>query len=255
MSTYPASFASFCTSLAARQSPALIWYSRYGERIELSGRVLMNWVEKSTNFLVSQTEVNDEEGVYFAPVLHWRSVVLALSSLRAGAQISSIDNEPVAVIVYEPDQIPDPQLDALPAYAVAVDRSPLAMRFMGHLELFEQGSIEEVLDYCALVRSESDVLMSVPAPVSARVDEEETTQEVFWSRVCARANELPASEALAYALPAEASFDTPAEIVKCMETILAIMLTSRAVVICDPAANFSPSEIEPLLTAEQALVL
>ena len=255
MSTYPASYASFCTALSTRQSPALIWYSRYGERIELSGRVLMNWVEKSTNFLVSHTEVDDEEAIYFAPVLHWRSVILALASLRAGAQISSMDNEPVAVIVYEPDQIPEAQEDALSTYAVAVDRSPLAMRFMGHLELFEQGYIEEVLDYCALVRSESDALMSIPAPVTAWVDEEETTQETFWARVCARADELPASDALAFALPAEASFDTPAEILNCIEIILAIMLSSRAVVICDPAAEFSPSEIAPLLAAEQALAL
>lgn len=57
------SFTRIFDALAHVQTPALIWHARGGERIELSGRVFMNWVAKSANLLVNECEVTEESGV------------------------------------------------------------------------------------------------------------------------------------------------------------------------------------------------
>ena len=57
------SFTRIFDALARVQTPALIWHARGGERIELSGRVFMNWVAKSANLLVNECEVTEESGV------------------------------------------------------------------------------------------------------------------------------------------------------------------------------------------------
>ena len=53
----PASLNRFFEALSSVQTPALIWYSDNGERIELSGRVLMNWVNKTANLLIEECDL------------------------------------------------------------------------------------------------------------------------------------------------------------------------------------------------------
>ena len=79
-------------ALAAVQTPAIIWHSRGGERIELSGRVLMNWVDKSANLLLNECEVEEGSTLHIESDVHWRCVALCLAALRAGALLNS--NEP-----------------------------------------------------------------------------------------------------------------------------------------------------------------
>lgn len=67
--------------------PRLTWYGSDGERIELSGAVLVNWVTKTTNLLVE--EFDAEAGTVVATDLppHWRTLVWALATWRAGAEL------------------------------------------------------------------------------------------------------------------------------------------------------------------------
>ncbi|MEP7762922.1 TIGR03089 family protein [Sanguibacter sp. 25GB23B1] len=71
--------------------PRLTWYGPDGERIELSGAVLVNWVSKTTNLLVE--ELDAEAGTVVALDLppHWRTLVWALSAWQAGAEVRVVD--------------------------------------------------------------------------------------------------------------------------------------------------------------------
>lgn len=65
--------------------PRLTWYGPGGERVELSGHVLDNWVTKSTNLLVEEFEVGPGSTVVLDLPPHWRAVVWAFAVWRAGA--------------------------------------------------------------------------------------------------------------------------------------------------------------------------
>jgi uncharacterized protein (TIGR03089 family) len=65
--------------------PRLTWYGTGGERVELSGHVLDNWVTKSTNLLVEEFEVGPGSAVVLDLPPHWRTVVWAFAVWRAGA--------------------------------------------------------------------------------------------------------------------------------------------------------------------------
>ena len=71
--------------------PRLTWYGGDGERIELSGAVLVNWVSKTTNLLVE--EFDAEPGTVVATDLppHWRTLVWALATWRAGAHLRLVE--------------------------------------------------------------------------------------------------------------------------------------------------------------------
>lgn len=72
--------------------PRLTWYGGDGERIELSGAVLVNWVSKTTNLLVE--EFDAEPGTVVATDLppHWRTLVWALATWRAGAHLRVVED-------------------------------------------------------------------------------------------------------------------------------------------------------------------
>lgn len=93
--------------------PRLTWYGGDGERIELSGAVLVNWVSKTTNLLVE--EFDAEPGTVVATDLppHWRTLVWALATWRSGATLRLADasEAPVAgadvVVTADPDRWTD----------------------------------------------------------------------------------------------------------------------------------------------------
>lgn len=87
--------------------PRLTWYGPDGERIELSGAVLVNWVSKTTNLLVE--ELDAEPGTVVATDLppHWRTLVWALSAWQAGAEVRVVDE------AHAPTGSPAPSADVV----------------------------------------------------------------------------------------------------------------------------------------------
>lgn len=65
--------------------PRLTWYGLSGERIELSGHVLDNWVTKTTNLLVEEFSAGPGTRVLLDLPPHWRTVVWAFAVWRTGA--------------------------------------------------------------------------------------------------------------------------------------------------------------------------
>jgi uncharacterized protein (TIGR03089 family) len=72
--------------------PRLTWYDdepgdTAGERIELSGRVLANWVSKAANLLQDDAAAEPGTTVGIDLPAHWRSVYWALATWSVGATV------------------------------------------------------------------------------------------------------------------------------------------------------------------------
>src|SRR5690625_3324524 len=73
--------------------PRLTWYGADDERVELSGRVLANWVTKATNLLVDEADVEPGSKVLLDLPVHWRSLVWGLATLVAGGEAVTLAAE------------------------------------------------------------------------------------------------------------------------------------------------------------------
>lgn len=134
-------------------APRLTWYGSDSERVELSGKVLDNWVAKTSNLL--QDELDAEPGMRLALDLpaHWKAMVWALAAWQLGLEVV-LDGGAAADVLAtaQPDSVAG-QSGAV----VAVALPALAMRWDGGLPA-------GCLDYAAEVRSHGDVFMQHAEP-------------------------------------------------------------------------------------------
>jgi len=106
--------------------PLLTWYDdSTGERTELSGATLANWVAKTGNLLVGGIGFGpgDRAAVLLPP--HWQTAAVLLGCWAAGGSVTSGPPEPVEVLFAAPDRFEE--VAAWPAserYATAL--APLA---------------------------------------------------------------------------------------------------------------------------------
>ena len=114
------------TRLAAAPGPRLTWYGDDGERVELTGVGLAQWVSKAANLLVEELSPGPGYRVLLDLPGHWRAVVWALAVWRVGACVvvgspGSPHDEPAdAVVTASPASFPgrrDVVAVALPALA------------------------------------------------------------------------------------------------------------------------------------------
>ena len=132
--------------------PRLTWYGEHDERVELSGAVLENWVNKTANLLVEEFDAGPGAHVLIDLPPHWRTIVWALAAWRVGAcvqLVAAATSTPDIVVTSRPDDHPD--ADAV----VAVALPPLVRRFPGDLPA---GAI----DAAAAVMTYGDTLGWVP---------------------------------------------------------------------------------------------
>lgn len=240
-------FTSLMARVQQRQSPALLWYSVPGERIELSGRVLDNWVSKTANFLVDECELEDSGSVLLAGTVHWRSAVFALATLRTGAALAlgSIDGTaeaPQVQVAFEASELSGDEVE----YPVLVDRGPLSMRFMGEVPA-------GVTDYCAEVRSHSDVYLGLYLPSGsspALLAEPTVSFDELMRQVAERAavlSERLGESCRAVVLPGSA-LDAAA-----LVDVLAVLAAGYAVLVLDPAVPWDDERRQRVLADELAV--
>ncbi|WP_421740940.1 TIGR03089 family protein [Cellulomonas sp.] len=144
-------------SLLARDPgrPRLTWYGDDGERIELSGAVLGNWVSKTTNLLVEEFDAEPGSRVLLDLPPHWRTVVWALATWRVGATAVLAAAAPAQVDVVVSDLADRRPLDGHTLIGVALPA--LARRFPGELP---PGAI----DAAAAVMTYGDTIGWAPTP-------------------------------------------------------------------------------------------
>lgn len=134
--------------------PRLTWYGPQGERIELSGAVLENWVTKTTNLLVEELDAGPGVRVVLDLPPHWRTLVWALAVWRAGACVvpaSEAYEQHADDLVVTSSPGSWPRAGAV----VAVALPALARRFDGELP-------PRALDAASSVMTYGDVLGYVP---------------------------------------------------------------------------------------------
>ncbi len=139
--------------------PRLTWYGDDGERIELSGAVLDNWVSKTTNLLVEEFDAAPGVTVLLDLPAHWRTAVWALAAWRCGATVrvpapegSGPELGPTEVVVTT-----DPKRHAGARDVVAVALPALARAFPDALP---RGAV----DAASAVMTYADVVLAAPAP-------------------------------------------------------------------------------------------
>jgi uncharacterized protein (TIGR03089 family) len=134
--------------------PLLTWYDdAIGERTELSGATLANWVAKTANLLVDGIGFGpgDRAAVLLPP--HWQTAAVLLGCWAAGGSVTVGPPEPVEVLFAAPDLIDESA--AWPAgerYATAL--APLA----APLRQVPAG----VTDYVIEVRTHGDQFTPYP---------------------------------------------------------------------------------------------
>lgn len=126
-------------------SPALIWYGPESERVELSGKVLDNWVAKTSNYLAEELDAEPGTTVELDLPVHWKTLVWALGAWQAGCSIA-LSADSAAQVRATADK-PAPRGPAEIVAAVALPA--LAMSWPGTLPA-------ETSDYAAEVRSFAD---------------------------------------------------------------------------------------------------
>lgn len=114
--------------------PRLTWYGADFERIELSGAVLNNWVNKTTNLLVEEFDCEPGVEVCLALPAHWRALIWALATLRTGATLTmATPTQNAAVLVTTDPSSPTSVARGKRTDLVAVTLAALARKFDGEL--------------------------------------------------------------------------------------------------------------------------
>lgn len=138
--------------------PRITHYDAHG-RIELSGKVLANWVHKATNMLEDTADPGPGDVLALdLPAGHWRALYWALAAWARGAHVMVIEpltdpgtldrsgEAPVVVVTDRPSA-----WDGSPAHVIAVSLMPLARSFSHNLaggidEAAELASFPDVAD-------------------------------------------------------------------------------------------------------------
>jgi len=143
--------------------PRLTWYGPAGERIELSGAVLDNWVSKTTNLLVEELDAGPGTRVLLDLPPHWRTAIWALAAWRVGATVATDAHAAAAtadvVVSDRPGALDLPR----GAGVVAVALPALARRFDGDLPPGALDAAQSVMTYGDVVGWAPAVEPSEPA--------------------------------------------------------------------------------------------
>jgi len=152
-------------ALRPDSSPSLVWYGPGGERVELSGRVLDNWVAKTANLLVEEFGGGPGTVVRLDMAPHWRGIVWALATWQAGAALAIGGSAPAGIVVTSDPLHPAGDAEQSRAQLVAVAPGALQLRWDGELP-------DGVMDYAAEVRAFADYFdgAELPDPEAAALE-------------------------------------------------------------------------------------
>ena len=83
----PADWPALLRRLAGDPQPRLTWYGPDGQRVELTGRVLLTWVAKTAHLLVEEADVGPGSRVLVRLGADWRAPVFWLAAGYLGAEV------------------------------------------------------------------------------------------------------------------------------------------------------------------------
>jgi uncharacterized protein (TIGR03089 family) len=141
--------------------PRLTWYGPSGERIELSARVLDNWVAKTANLLVEELDAGPGAVVALALPPHWRTAVwlLAVWSTGACATVAS----PAEPVPEDADVVVSADVEPL-TRACDLGRRTVAVALPALSASFGPDVPEDAVDYSLEVAGFGDVFVPFVTP-------------------------------------------------------------------------------------------
>jgi uncharacterized protein (TIGR03089 family) len=219
--------------------PRLTWYGPDGERVELSGAVLENWVAKTANLLVEELDAGPGTRVVLDLPPHWRAVPWALAVWRVGAVAvlpGSRPTEPDVVVTDRP--APPSGHEAV----VGVALGALARRFDGELP---SGAI----DAAAAVMTYADVLGWAPDvdPGAAALvlgDGRTVTHRDLGTWAAGATASAPGARVL---VPAEVGRSRPDAVAHLLRVTWDALAAAGSVVLLDPTTSDEMSRDEARL--------
>lgn len=148
--------------------PRLTWYGPDGERVELSAKVLDNWVAKTANLLVDELDAGPGTVVAVALPPHWRTVVWLLATWSTGAGVRVVPPAgPAPGLV--PGPVPDDADVLVAADPAVLAAAPAGIRTVAVAlpalaASFGEDLPDGALDYALEVRGYGDVFVPFVAP-------------------------------------------------------------------------------------------
>lgn len=215
--------------------PRLTWYGGGGERIELSGAVLDNWVNKTANLLVEEFDAAPGARVLVDLPPHWRTVVWAFAVWRVGACVvlSSDAIAPHSVDVVVTDR-PDRYGRDVPVVAVALPA--LARSFGGALPAGALDAASGVMTYGDVIGWAPQIDPAAPAIVG--VGPELAHAAVPHARLVEWATDMAAAPDRARALVTTSVEGSVAEgTLRALRAVLGTLRSAGSVVLVDPATS------------------
>ncbi len=144
--------------------PRLTWYGPDYERIELSGAVLNNWVNKTTNLLVEEFDAEPGVEVCLALPAHWRSLVWSLATLLTGSTLSlNPPSSSAAVLITDQPDTQETQNRSKQVDLVVVTLAALARKYPGQLPTGAIDSASAVMTYGDSIWQSLSTQESLPA--------------------------------------------------------------------------------------------
>jgi uncharacterized protein (TIGR03089 family) len=140
--------------------PRVTWYGPGGERVELSGKTLLNWVSKTANLLVAELDAEPGTTVGLDLPAHWRTVSWVLATWAAGAHAVVAPEKPGLDVLVTTEPGP-----AGAGTTGAADRV-VAVALPALATSFGAGLPPGVLDGAVEVRLQPDAFFA-PAPPDA----------------------------------------------------------------------------------------
>ncbi|WP_298582895.1 TIGR03089 family protein [uncultured Kocuria sp.] len=245
--------------LRSSSRPALIWYGGDGERVELSGRVLDNWVAKTANLWVDELDLEAGDVVALGEEAHWRSLAAALGTWTMGAAVRAVDplegaaeaGDRAVVGLVDAQGGTPPLLDRVPpgARAVLLDRPALSLGYRGDLPA------GDVLDYCAEVRSHADVYdgFEEPAPEGDALRAAGTDGFLAHGRLLPAASGIASGREDAWGTAAAVHVPGRRMDAEFLLRALAVLAVGRAVVVTDRPADAADEAWRSVLASENAV--
>jgi uncharacterized protein (TIGR03089 family) len=141
--------------------PRVTWYGPDGERVELSGKVLLNWVSKTANLLVDELDAEPTTTVGLDLPAHWRTITWLLATWAVGGHAVIAPEKAVDVLVTT-----RPGAEGLPdaEHVVGVALPALATSWPGTPGTNAAKLPAGVVDAAAEVRLQPDVFDARLAP-------------------------------------------------------------------------------------------
>lgn len=210
--------------------PRLTWYGDGGERIELSGAVLENWVSKTANLLVEEFDAGPGVRVLVDLPPHWRTIVWAFAAWRVGACVvlpsdASAPSSGVDVVVSDrPDRF------GREAPVVAVALPALARTFGGALPA---GAV----DAAAAVMTYGDVIGWAPPVDPTALALVGTGPEVTHAQLIGWADDATIPDGARTLVPTSVTGSVADGTARALHDVLRSLRSAGSVVLVDPATS------------------